>query len=183
MNREKILHLKGAASATIAVLKETPTESAESWAASPAVRRAMQGNKSRDTKPEMAVRRAVHAMGLRYRIAGRPLVGLSRTADMVFRRARIAVFVDGCFWHGCPAHHTTPKTNANYWTAKVQGNKARDRNTTVRLQAAGWTVLRFWSHEDPRAVAANILQAVRDMSANRDKQTARPVTKGSFICQ
>ncbi len=127
----------------------------------------MQGNKSRDTKPEMAVRRAVHAMGLRYRIAARPLAGLSRTADLVFCRARIAVFVDGCFWHGCPAHHVPPRTNANYWAAKISGNKVRDRDTTVLLRAAGWTVLRFWSHEDPRAVAAKICQVVRDMRRKR----------------
>jgi DNA mismatch endonuclease (patch repair protein) len=171
MNRREIRHAEGAASATIAVLKETSAGAAKSWAASPAVRRAMQGNKSRDTKPEMAVRRAVHAMGLRYRIAGRPLAGLSRTADLVFRRACIAVFVDGCFWHGCPAHHAPPKTNANYWAAKISGNRARDRDTTILLRAAGWTVLRFWSHEDPRTVASKISQVVRDMRANRNKQT------------
>jgi DNA mismatch endonuclease (patch repair protein) len=183
MNRKELRHPEGAASAAVAVIKETPTKSAKSWAASPAVRRAMQGNKSRDTKPEMAVRRALHAMGLRYRIAARPLAGLSRTADLVFRRARIAVFVDGCFWHGCPAHHAPPRTNAIYWAAKIKGNKARDRDTTILLRAAGWTVLRFWSHEDPSAVAANISQVVRDMRANRNKQTTEPVTKGSLICQ
>jgi DNA mismatch endonuclease (patch repair protein) len=157
MNRKVLRHPEGAASA---VLIKTPSKCAKSWAASPAIRRAMQGNKSRDTKPEMAVRRAVHGMGLRYRIAARPLAGLRRTADLVFRRARIAVFVDGCFWHGCPAHHIPPRTNQTYWAAKIRGNKVRDRDTTVLLRAAGWTVLRFWSHEDPRAVAIKISQAV-----------------------
>ncbi len=176
MNRKEIRHPEGAASATIAVLKETSAEFAKSWAASPAIRRAMQGNKSRDTKPEMAVRRAVHAMGLRYRIAARPLAGLSRTADLVFRRARIAVFVDGCFWHGCPAHHVPPKTNANYWAVKIGSNKARDRDTTVLLRAAGWTVMRFWSHEDPSAVAGKISQVVRDIRANRNKQMQKRIT-------
>jgi DNA mismatch endonuclease, patch repair protein len=180
MNQKELRHPEDAASTAIAVLKESPTRS---WAASPAVRRAMQGNKSRDTKPEMAVRRAVHAMGLRYRIAARPLVGLSRTADLVFRRARIAVFVDGCFWHGCPDHHIPPKTNTNYWAAKIKGNKVRDRETTVLLRAAGWTVLRFWSHEDPRAVATHISQVVRDMRAKRNKQTTGHVTKAGLMCR
>src|SRR5580692_10822918 len=101
-----------------------------SWASTPAVRRVMQGNKSRDTKPEIAVRSAVHALGMRYRVSARPLAGLRRTADLVFRSARVAVFVDGCFWHGCPAHHSPPKNNAGYWSTKIQGNKSRDRDTT-----------------------------------------------------
>src|ERR1700722_10486115 len=73
-----------------------------SWASTPAIRRVMQGDKSRDTKPEIAVRSAVHALGMRYRVSARPLRDLRRTADLVFRNARVAVFVDGCFWHGCP---------------------------------------------------------------------------------
>jgi DNA mismatch endonuclease (patch repair protein) len=132
----------------------------KSWAASPAVRRVMQGNKSRDTKPEVAVRSAVHALGMRYRVSARPLAGLRRTADLVFRSARVAVFVDGCFWHGCPAHHSPPKTNAGYWSAKIQGNKSRDRDTTERLRMEGSTVLRFWSHEEPMSVAAQIADVV-----------------------
>jgi DNA mismatch endonuclease, patch repair protein len=132
----------------------------KSWAASPAVRRVMQGNKSRDTKPEIAVRSAVHALGMRYRVSARPLAGLRRTADLVFRSARVAVFVDGCFWHGCPAHHSPPKNNAGYWSTKIQGNKSRDRDTTERLQMEGWTVLRFWSHEEPMSVAAQIADVV-----------------------
>jgi DNA mismatch endonuclease (patch repair protein) len=117
----------------------------KSWATSPAVRRVMQGYKSRDTKPEIAVRCAVHAMGMRYRVAARPLVGVRRTANPVFRGARVAVFVDGCFWHGCPSHHAPPKTNASYWAQKIEGNKIRDQHTTALLRATGWTVLRFWS--------------------------------------
>ena len=132
----------------------------KSWAASPAVRRVMQGNKSRDTKPEIAVRSAVHALGMRYRVSARPLAGLRRTADLVFRSARVAVFVDGCFWHGCPAHHSPPKTNAGYWSTKIQGNKSRDSDTTERLRMEGWTVLRFWSHEEPMSVAAQIADVV-----------------------
>jgi DNA mismatch endonuclease (patch repair protein) len=131
-----------------------------SWASTPAVRRVMQGNKSRDTKPEVAVRSAVHALGMRYRVSARPLRDLRRTADLVFRNARVAVFVDGCFWHGCPQHHAPPKTNADYWATKIRGNKTRDENTTERLRQEGWTVLRFWSHEEPLSVAKQIAGVV-----------------------
>jgi DNA mismatch endonuclease (patch repair protein) len=144
----------------------------KSWATSPAVRRVMQGNKSRDTKPEVAVRSAVHALGMRYRVSARPLAHLRRTADLVFRGARVAVFVDGCFWHGCPTHHATPKTNAGYWSAKIQGNKTRDRDTNERLRMEGWTVLRFWSHEEPMSVAAQIADAV-GTNSRVGKLTAR----------
>jgi DNA mismatch endonuclease (patch repair protein) len=132
-----------------------------SWASSQAVRRVMQGNRSRDTKPEMAVRRAVHALGLRYRVCSRPLPLARRTADIVFRKAKVAVFVDGCFWHGCPEHHTRPKVNVEYWRAKIVGNKTRDEETTSELREAGWTVLRFWSHVIPDHAAALIVAAVR----------------------
>ncbi len=131
-----------------------------SWATSPAVRRVMQGNTSRDTKPEIAVRSAVHALGMRYRVSVRPLRDLRRTADLVFRNARVAVFVDGCFWHGCPEHHAPPKANASYWATKVQSNRDRDKDTTQRLREKGWTVLRFWSHEEPLSVATQIANVV-----------------------
>src|SRR5580698_401310 len=132
-----------------------------SWASTPAIRRVMQGNKSRDTKPEVAVRSAVHALGMRYRVSARPLRDLRRTADLVFRNARVAVFVDGCFWHGCPKHHAPPKTNSGYWATKVQGNRNRDRDTNQRLREEHWTVLRFWSHEEPLSVATQIANVVR----------------------
>ncbi|MHA7285113.1 very short patch repair endonuclease [Arthrobacter sp. MDT3-44] len=133
----------------------------DSWATSPAVRKAMQGNRSRDTKPELAVRRLVHAQGMRYRVNYRPIPDLRRTADVVFSRLKIAVFIDGCFWHGCPEHHTAPKANAAYWSAKVEANRSRDMDTTARLTAAGWSVLRFWSHEDPSYAVKEIQQAVQ----------------------
>src|SRR5688572_15588767 len=91
----------------------------ESWASSAAVRSVMQGNRKRDTSPEVALRRAVHALGLRYRVACRPLETKRWTADLLFTRARVAVFVDGCFWHGCPVHFTAPRTNAGYWSPKI----------------------------------------------------------------
>lgn len=128
----------------------------ESWASSPSTRATMQGNRRRDTKPEMAVRRAVHGLGLRYLVDARPLPELNRRADLVFRGARVAVFVDGCYWHGCPAHGTRARTNAEYWGAKIQRNRARDRDTDARLVAEGWTVIRVWEHEDAHEAAERI---------------------------
>jgi DNA mismatch endonuclease, patch repair protein len=159
MSHTQALQTKAGA---LAKPKKRTAKALKSWAASPAVRRVMQGNKSRDTRPEIAVRCAVHAMGMRYRVAARPLAGVRRTADLVFRRARVAVFVDGCFWHGCPVHHAPPKTNAGYWAMKIEGNRVRDQHTTTMLRAAGWTVLRFWSHEQPLAVASRIAEAIQN---------------------
>ena len=96
----------------------------------------MQNNRSRDTKPEMAVRSAVHRRGIRYRVAVRPQPELARTADLVLRKSRIAVFVDGCFWHGCPDHHTQPATNSRYWADKIARNAKRDIETTAYLPLA-----------------------------------------------
>ena len=120
----------------------------------------MQSNKSRDTKPELALRSAVHALGLRYRVAAKPLVGLRRTADMVFPGARVAVFLDGCFWHGCPQHHTVASANAKFWADKVAGNRARDRDTDERLAEAGWVSVRVWEHEDPIEAAQRVREVV-----------------------
>ncbi|MFD4695399.1 very short patch repair endonuclease [Streptomyces sp. NPDC058463] len=131
-----------------------------SWASSAARRRNMQAIRSRDTKPELLIRRLLHAQGLRYRVAAKPLPDLRRTADIVFRPAKLAVFVDGCYWHGCPDHYIPPKTNSSYWSAKVLRNVTRDRDTDERLQAAGWTVLRFWEHESPDDCAHTIAAAV-----------------------
>ncbi|MFJ5267809.1 very short patch repair endonuclease [Streptomyces sp. NPDC088358] len=111
---------------------------------------------SRDTAPEIAVRRLLHASGLRYRVHV-PVPGVPRrTIDIVFGKAKIAVFVDGCFWHGCPLHATQPKANAEWWRAKLDKNMTRDRDTTEHLRSAGWTVLRFWEHEPPEEVARRI---------------------------
>jgi DNA mismatch endonuclease (patch repair protein) len=122
----------------------------------------MLGNRSRDTKPELAVRRLIHAAGLRYRVDYAPLRDRLRLrADIVFTRAKVAVFVDGCFWHGCPEHHTVAKTNAEFWATKVTGNRDRDSRTNSTLRDAGWTVLRFWEHEAPVAVAAAVVDVVQ----------------------
>ncbi|MGC9436459.1 very short patch repair endonuclease [Streptomyces sp. WG5] len=131
-----------------------------SWASSAARRRNMQAIRSRDTKPEILIRRLVHATGLRYRVAARPLPDLRRTADMVFRSAKVAVFIDGCYWHGCPEHYVPPKTNSGYWSEKVVRNIKRDRDTDERLREAGWLVLRFWEHEPSDTCADKIAATV-----------------------
>lgn len=136
----------------------TPPEG--SWASSAGRRRNMQAIRSRDTKPEQLVRRLVHGLGLRYRVCAKPLPDLRRTADMVFRPAKVAVFIDGCYWHGCPEHYVAPRTNPGYWSGKVAGNIARDRDTDQRLHDAGWTVLRFWEHESAEACALQIAAEV-----------------------
>ena len=126
----------------------------------------MRSNRGADTRPELVVRGLVHAAGLRYRTTLSIILGPRRWTrpDLTFTRARVAVYVDGCFWHGCPAHRTHPKANAAYWSAKIERNAARDVDTTARLEALGWTVLRFWEHEDPVDVAAAVVGAVRDAS-------------------
>lgn len=140
---------------------------AGSWASSAARRRNMQAIRSRDTKPERLIRRLVHAQGLRYRVAARPLADLRRTADMVFRPAKVAVFIDGCYWHGCPEHYVSPRTNPGYWSDKVAGNIARDRDTDRRLAEAGWTVLRFWEHQSPDDCALFIANTVNKLRPDR----------------
>lgn len=132
-------------------------------ASSEGVRKSMRSNKSRDTKPELALRRAVHALGLRYRVATRPLPRFRRTADLVFTRVKLAVFVDGCFWHGCPDHHTRAKTNSEYWSEKVRRNRERDIETTEVLRSEGWTVLRFWEHEAPLTAAERVASVYREL--------------------
>lgn len=127
----------------------------------------MQGNRCRDTKAELAVRRIVHAQGLRYRVNAPPEPGIRRTADLLFTCARVAVFIDGCFWHGCPAHFTMPATNTEFWDAKIDRNRQRDADTTAALGDRGWVVLRFWEHEKPLSVASRIVEAVRDGPVRR----------------
>lgn len=135
-----------------------------SWASSPAIRRSMIGNRSRDTLPELKVRRILHAVGLRYRVNRRPVRNLRWTADIVFTRRRVAVFIDGCYWHGCRMHYVRPKTNTDYWSTKIAGNQSRDRNVDRALRQIGWVPLRFWEHDDPKLVASRIIDAVRAQS-------------------
>jgi len=125
-----------------------------SYASSTGVRSRMQLQRTRDTAPELAVRRLLHAIGLRYRVDRRPLPALRRRADVVFGPARVAVFIDGCFWHGCQLHgNPRPAANGWYWPEKIRRNQARDADTDERLHAAGWAVVRAWAHEPPGEVA------------------------------
>lgn len=128
---------------------------------SAAVTAVMKGNRRRDTKPELRLRRILHARGYRFRV-DRPIRLTERSVrpDIVFGPARVAVFVDGCFWHGCPEHGNTPRTNTHYWPAKLERNKERDRTTTAELGAAGWLVFRVWEHEDPEVAAVSITETV-----------------------
>lgn len=132
--------------------------------------RRMKAVGQRDTAAEMEIRRRVHAKGLRYRVNHPILQKPRRTADMAFTKAHVAVLVDGCFWHGCPAHGTASKSNAKFWREKIQSNRKRDLDTNARLNAAGWEVLRFWEHEDPELAAEKIVQAVRERSAHYSAQ-------------
>lgn len=126
----------------------------------------MQANRSRDTGPELAVRRILHSDGLRYRVAIAPLRGLRRRADIVFTKQRVAIFIDGCFWHGCPEHgRASFNHNPDYWPSKIAANKARDTDTNVRLTEAGWQVMRFWEHEPPGTVASQIKDVVRSVAS------------------
>lgn len=113
----------------------------------------------RDTPCELELRRALHGFGLRYRVDCR-LPMTRRRADIVFARERVAVFVDGCFWHGCPAHMTWPTANAPWWRAKIHANTQRDRDTDARLRALGWRVLRFWEHQAMPTAAKRVLHVV-----------------------
>jgi DNA mismatch endonuclease (patch repair protein) len=124
----------------------------------------MQATRQRDTHCEMALRRQLTALGLRYRLQQR-IPGTRRRFDVAFPRLRIGIFVDGCFWHACPQHATWPKANAEWWRAKIEANVIRDRDTDARLRSLGWRVIRVWEHEDPGMAAAEIARAVVRRSA------------------
>lgn len=131
----------------------------------------MSKQSSRDTAPEVAVRKILHAAGLRYRVNVRVPDMPRRTIDIVFPKAKIAIFLDGCFWHGCPKHATHPKANAEWWRNKLDRNIRRDIETTEHLTSTGWTVLRFWEHEDPLIVASQVQDVVeRERSVRRSRQ-------------
>jgi DNA mismatch endonuclease (patch repair protein) len=137
----------------------------------------MRGNRSRDTKPELALRSAVHALGLRYRVSTRPLPEVRRTADLVFRRARVAIFLDGCFWHGCPDHYIGSASNVPYWTKKVSRNRERDQETDRLLAVSGWLSVRVWEHENPEEVAQRISRIVQERLLADSYKGTRPTAQ------
>lgn len=127
----------------------------------------MENQGRRDTKPELAVRKAVWRLGLRYRVDASPIKGMRSRADLVFTRARVAVFVDGCFWHACPEHLTIPKANRDWWVDKLAMNVARDRRVDDELSVAGWVPVRVWEHEEPAVAAERIERLVRQRGKHR----------------
>lgn len=123
----------------------------------------MLSNRRRDTRPELVLRRALFSRGLRFRVDypiccddGRPI-----RPDVVFTRRRVAVFLDGCFWHGCPEHQVIPKANRGYWEPKLRRNRERDRETDRRLIGAGWRVVRVWEHEPAAAACDAVIAALQ----------------------
>ncbi|QSY09884.1 very short patch repair endonuclease [Burkholderia pseudomallei] len=112
------------------------------------------------TDAEVALRRELYRIGLRYRVDYEVLKRPRRVADIAFPGRRIAIFVDGCFWHGCPEHATWPKRNAEFWRQKIETNRLRDADTNERLRSLGWTVLRFWAHQSPTEAARAVAQTV-----------------------
>lgn len=129
-------------------------------ASSPAALRRMKAARQRDTAPELAVRSELHRRGLRFYVDRAPIASLRRRADIVFPRRRVAVYIDGCFWHGCSEHGTWPKANAAWWRAKIEANRTRDRDTDRRLAEAGWTSVRAWEHESASDVADRVARAL-----------------------
>ena len=128
----------------------------------------MSAQRSQDTAPELAIRRVLHSVGLRYRVHVPPLPGLRRKADIVFPRSRVAVFVDGCFWHGCPEHgQRRHEVNEWYWPEKIARNQRRDADTDARLEEAGWTVVRIWEHEPASDAAQRVVSAGRAAGPGR----------------
>ncbi|PBC55120.1 very short patch repair endonuclease [Rhodococcus sp. ACPA1] len=131
-------------------------------ATDPATSARMRAQRRRDTAPELALRRELHRRGVRYYVDRAPVKGVRRRADLVFPRRKVAVYVDGCFWHSCPQHATFPKNNAQWWAEKLAGNVTRDRDTDARLTHAGWTVVRIWEHENPVVAADRVQEALDD---------------------
>lgn len=122
----------------------------------------MQRQARRDTRQELELRRELHRRGLRYRVDRAVVPGVRRRADILFTRARVACFCDGCFWHRCPAHGTAAKANAQWWENKLAANVARDRDTDRLLTEAGWLVVRVWEHENISDAASRIEAQVRE---------------------
>lgn len=131
------------------------------------VRSRMSQVSTRDTAPELALRRLLWARGMRFRVDVAPLAELRSRADIVFRRAQVAVYVDGCFWHGCPEHAIPPKHNSAWWKAKLAETAARDRRVEAALHANGWTVVRVWEHEDPHEACERIAHIVDTRNSAR----------------
>jgi DNA mismatch endonuclease (patch repair protein) len=128
----------------------------------------MAATRGRDTNPELRVRKTLHARGYRYRVNFRPVPGVRRTGDLVFTRARLVVLIDGCYWHACPIHYQQAKTRTDFWRDKIRGNVARDKETDQIFGEAGWTVLRFWEHEECDLVVSKIIATLESAADQPD---------------
>lgn len=146
----------------------TPPRTRESWATTAATRRVMQANRSRDTGPELELRRLLHAQGLGYRLR-HGISGTRRNIDIAFIGARVAVHVRGCFWHACPSHGTSPRSNHSYWADKLRRNADRDAETDALLVERGWHVVVVWEHDDMTVASREIARIVR---RRREGQTS-----------
>jgi DNA mismatch endonuclease (patch repair protein) len=146
----------------------------------------MSRNRKRDTRPERAVRSALHARGLRFRVDHRlRLEELAVRPDIVFTRARLAIFIDGCFWHACPEHGTAPARNVDYWGPKLRRNVERDSRVDRALAEAGWMVFRAWEHEEVESVVDRVLAALdgaaQASASAPTSSTASTVTASSVV--
>jgi len=141
----------------------------------------MQSNRPRDTGPESRIRQELHREGLRFFKHRRPIATLRCYADALFPTWRLAVFVDGCFWHGCPTHATRPATNATWWATKLDRNIQRDRSNDDALIAAGWTVLRIWEHEPPSDAAHKVIEALVRAGYMRALATTKAPRSGQAL--
>jgi DNA mismatch endonuclease (patch repair protein) len=130
---------------------------------------------TQNTGPERALRAAMFRLGLRYRVQRRPVPTLRGMADIVFPSAKVAVFVDGCYWHGCSEHRTVPRANAEFWRAKLEGNRLRDRQIDTGLAQLGWVVVRVWEHEEVGPVALRIQQLVQERRSRRTRDRVTPI--------
>lgn len=129
--------------------------------------------RQKGTDAELALRREIYRIGLRYRVDYEVLKKPRRIADIAFPGRKIAIFVDGCFWHGCPEHATWPKRNAEFWRQKIEANRRRDADTNERLRSLGWTVLRFWSHESPAEAAKTVARVAAMADAKHHASSCR----------
>jgi len=142
----------------------------------------MRSQRTSSTAPELALRRILWHRGLRYLVdAPVPVPAAHRRADLLFRGAHVAVFVDGCFWHACPEHGTSPKANSWYWIPKLARNAERDRDTDRRLAEVGWAVIRVWEHEDPEEAAGRVEAAVREGSLREKRHAAIRVSSHGTV--
>lgn len=144
---------------------------------SPQTSRRMAKVRQTGTSAEVAVRRELYRNGLRYRVDYEVLKKPRRVADVAFPGLKIAIFVDGCFWHGCPKHGTWPKQNAEFWRQKIEKNRLRDADTNSKLVDIGWTVLRFWEHLSPVEAAEAAMETVLIAKSKRCASQASQFNK------